>query len=85
MCVHAAYSTISWGTGVREKSYPEFRRTHSPCLDLINMLCAAYLTRSWGFEQVDEYVTHKLKLKDINEAFDLLHAGKALRVVMYTE
>jgi Zn-dependent alcohol dehydrogenase len=34
---------------------------------------------------VDEYVTHKLELEEINQAFDLLHAGKALRVVMYTE
>lgn len=38
-----------------------------------------------GEFRVDEYVTHTLKLKDINQAFDLLHAGKCLRAVMYTE
>jgi hypothetical protein len=39
----------------------------------------------WVGVQVDEYVTHTMKLADINKAFDLLHAGQALRVVMYTE
>ena len=41
-----------------------------------------YLT---GEFRVDEYVTHKLQFKEINQAFDLLHAGKCLRVVMYTD
>ena len=35
-----------------------------------------------GKYRVDEYITHKLKLTEINQAFDLLHSGKALRVVM---
>ncbi|KAK9807202.1 hypothetical protein WJX73_008171 [Symbiochloris irregularis] len=38
-----------------------------------------------GEFRVDEYVTHTLKLKEINQAFDLLHAGKSLRCVMYTD
>jgi len=35
-----------------------------------------------GKFKVDEYVTHTLKLEEINQAFDLLHSGKCLRVVM---
>ena len=31
---------------------------------------------------LDEYVTHRMKFEQINEAFDLLHAGKCLRVVL---
>ena len=38
-----------------------------------------------GTFKVDEYVTHTLKFKQINEAFDLLHAGKSLRAVMYMD
>ncbi len=37
-----------------------------------------------GKFKVDEYVTHTMKLEDINQAFDLLHSGKCLRVVMTT-
>ena len=37
-----------------------------------------------GKFKVDEYVTHTLKLEEINDAFDLLHSGKCLRVVMTT-
>jgi S-(hydroxymethyl)glutathione dehydrogenase/alcohol dehydrogenase len=32
--------------------------------------------------KVDEYITHNMKLSDINEAFDLLHSGKCLRCVL---
>jgi len=32
--------------------------------------------------KVDEYITHNMKLADINEAFDLLHSGKCLRCVL---
>jgi S-(hydroxymethyl)glutathione dehydrogenase/alcohol dehydrogenase len=35
-----------------------------------------------GKFRVQDYITHKLKLTEINQAFDLLHAGQALRVVM---
>ena len=38
-----------------------------------------------GTFKVDEYVTHTLKFKEINQAFDLLHSGKSLRAVMYME
>ena len=37
-----------------------------------------------GKFRVDEYVTHEMKLEEINQAFELLHAGKCLRVVMTT-
>jgi S-(hydroxymethyl)glutathione dehydrogenase/alcohol dehydrogenase len=32
---------------------------------------------------VDEFVTHTKKLKDINEAFELMHSGLSLRTVVY--
>lgn len=32
--------------------------------------------------KVDEYITHNMKLADINDAFDLLHSGKCLRCVL---
>lgn len=35
-----------------------------------------------GALKIDEYITHRMKLDDINEAFALLHAGKCLRVVL---
>jgi len=37
-----------------------------------------------GKLKVDEYITHKLKLGQINEGFDLMHAGKCLRCVVDT-
>ena len=38
-----------------------------------------------GTFKVAEYITHKKKLTEINEAFDLLHSGQCLRVVMSAE
>lgn len=35
-----------------------------------------------GQFKVDEYVTHTKKLEQINEAFELMHDGKCLRVVL---
>lgn len=35
-----------------------------------------------GGTRLDDYVTHTMKFDQINEAFDLLHAGKCLRVVL---
>lgn len=35
-----------------------------------------------GTLKVDEFVTHKMPLEKINEAFDLMHAGKSLRTVI---
>ncbi|KAL4186065.1 hypothetical protein AMTRI_Chr09g31920 [Amborella trichopoda] len=32
---------------------------------------------------IDEYITHNLKLEDINEAFDLMKEGKCLRCVIH--
>jgi S-(hydroxymethyl)glutathione dehydrogenase/alcohol dehydrogenase len=41
----------------------------------------------WYMEKkinIDDLITHKLALKDINEGFDLMHAGKSIRsVVVY--
>jgi len=37
-----------------------------------------------GKIEIDPMITHQLKLEDINEAFDLMHAGKSIRsVVVY--
>lgn len=37
-----------------------------------------------GKIEIDPMITHMLKLEDINEAFDLMHAGKSIRsVVIY--
>jgi len=35
-----------------------------------------------GELKLDEYITHTMPFSQINEAFDLLHAGKCLRVVL---
>ena len=32
--------------------------------------------------KVDEFVTHSLPFDQINEAFDLMHAGKSIRTVV---
>ena len=37
-----------------------------------------------GRINIDDLITHKLKLADINEGFDLMHAGRSIRsVVVY--
>lgn len=36
-----------------------------------------------GTLNVDDFVTHKLKFEDINQAFDLMHQGKSIRSVVY--
>lgn len=33
--------------------------------------------------KIDEYITHTLPLKDINQAFELMHQGKSIRSVIY--
>jgi S-(hydroxymethyl)glutathione dehydrogenase / alcohol dehydrogenase len=35
-----------------------------------------------GKINIDDLITHKLKLADINEGFDLMHAGKSIRSVV---
>lgn len=35
-----------------------------------------------GKLMIDEFVTHNLKLKDIDESFELMHQGKSLRAVL---
>ncbi|MCO4780765.1 MAG: S-(hydroxymethyl)glutathione dehydrogenase/class III alcohol dehydrogenase [Candidatus Cloacimonetes bacterium] len=36
-----------------------------------------------GSLNVDDFITHKLKLDEINTAFDLMHEGKSIRSVVY--
>ena len=36
-----------------------------------------------GEFQLDDFITHTMGLKQINEAFDLLHAGKSIRSVIH--
>jgi S-(hydroxymethyl)glutathione dehydrogenase/alcohol dehydrogenase len=37
-----------------------------------------------GKIEIDPLITHTLKLDDINQAFDLMHAGESIRsVVVY--
>jgi len=37
-----------------------------------------------GKINIDDLITHKLALADINKAFDLMHAGESIRsVVVY--
>jgi threonine dehydrogenase-like Zn-dependent dehydrogenase len=35
-----------------------------------------------GTTLLDKYITHRLPFSQINEAFELLHAGECLRVVL---
>ena len=35
-----------------------------------------------GKIQIDDLITHQLKLEDINQGFDLMHAGKSIRSVV---
>jgi Zn-dependent alcohol dehydrogenase len=32
--------------------------------------------------KIDEYITHNLPLRDINQAFELMHRGESLRCVI---
>ena len=34
---------------------------------------------------IDEFVTHELPLEQINESFELMHAGKSLRAILNLE
>eukprot|EP00746_Dinoflagellata_sp_MGD_P017369 gnl/MRDRNA2_/MRDRNA2_139855_c0_seq1.p1 gnl/MRDRNA2_/MRDRNA2_139855_c0~~gnl/MRDRNA2_/MRDRNA2_139855_c0_seq1.p1 ORF type:complete len:690 (-),score=152.04 gnl/MRDRNA2_/MRDRNA2_139855_c0_seq1:13-2082(-) len=45
----------------------------------VPMLVDAYMQ---GQVKIDEYITHKMKFSQINEAFDLLHKGECLRCVL---
>src|SRR6516162_6537839 len=38
-----------------------------------------------GKVKIDELITHKMKLEEINTAFDLMHEGKSIRSVVCTE
>jgi len=45
----------------------------------VPMLADLYMA---GDLKIDEYITHQMKFSEINEAFDLLHKGECLRVVL---
>merc|ERR1712187_620457 len=45
----------------------------------VPILCDLYMR---GQLKVDEYITHQMDFKQINEAFDLLHKGECLRCVL---
>lgn len=47
----------------------------------------SFVDRTCGNQEikVDEYITHKYPLSKINEAFELLEAGKCLRCVLNME
>jgi S-(hydroxymethyl)glutathione dehydrogenase / alcohol dehydrogenase len=36
-----------------------------------------------GEIQLDPFITHRLPLARINEAFDLMHAGESIRTVIH--
>ena len=36
-----------------------------------------------GKIQLDPFITHRLPLEQINEAFDLMHEGKSIRTVIH--
>ncbi len=38
-----------------------------------------------GTTLLDKYITHRLPFSQINEAFELLHAGECLRTVLTFE
>ena len=35
-----------------------------------------------GATKLDDYISHRMRFDSINEAFELLHSGKCLRVVL---
>jgi S-(hydroxymethyl)glutathione dehydrogenase/alcohol dehydrogenase len=35
-----------------------------------------------GKIEIDPMITHKLKLEEINDAFDLMHKGESIRAVV---
>jgi len=45
----------------------------------VPMLVDLYMAKQL---KIDQYITHKMEFKQINEAFDLLHKGECLRVVL---
>ena len=47
--------------------------------DSVPLLVEDYLNKKI---MIDEFVTHELPLKEINQAFDLLHQGKSLRAIL---
>jgi len=48
-------------------------------LDSIPKLVDMYMNKEI---MVDEFITHRLKLENINEAFQLMHKGKSIRVMI---
>jgi S-(hydroxymethyl)glutathione dehydrogenase / alcohol dehydrogenase len=48
-------------------------------VDSVPKLVEEYLD---GKLKIDKFVTHEMKLEDINEAFDLMVQGKSIRTVI---
>ncbi|XP_074263837.1 alcohol dehydrogenase-like 7 isoform X2 [Silene latifolia] len=40
---------------------------------------------NWYLDKLDEFVTHEMKIEDVNEAFELLFEGKCLRCVLWMD
>lgn len=51
-------------------------------VDSVPKLVDEYMARKI---KVDEFVTHKLQLCQINESFELMHKGESLRAIVYFE
>lgn len=48
-------------------------------VDSVPQLVQRYLKKEL---LIDEFITHNLPLEQINEAFDLMHAGKSIRAII---
>ena len=46
-------------------------------------MCPRSSTGTWtGKIDIDDLITHTMPLEQINDAFDLMHAGKSIRCVV---
>jgi S-(hydroxymethyl)glutathione dehydrogenase / alcohol dehydrogenase len=54
-----------------------------PC-DVLSCLCVVIVVVQYlaGEMMVDEFITHRFPLADVNTAFDVMHAGDAIRSVL---
>lgn len=48
-------------------------------VDSVPKLVEAYLKKDL---LIDEFITHNFPLEQINESFDLMHAGKSIRAII---
>ncbi|ECL8737027.1 S-(hydroxymethyl)glutathione dehydrogenase [Salmonella enterica] len=45
--------------------------------------CTYYLNSRNGKIRLDPFITHRLPLEQINDAFELMHQGKSIRTVIH--